>query len=136
MRSCALIGVLEGITTRMLAQGVAAGEATPALELALLTERVAKQAAVLDSPVVGSGGGVAAALNADLAALKARMGRLGKDGSGLWPLRDPEIARLFDNIRALQAEGVGIIYISHRMDEIKRIAGRITVVMIGEAHGY
>src|SRR6266550_1175348 len=30
-------------------------------------------------------------------------------------LTDPEIDRLFGNIRQLQAEGVGIIYISHRM---------------------
>jgi len=27
----------------------------------------------------------------------------------------------------LQAGGVGIIYISHRMDEIRRIANRVTV---------
>jgi ribose transport system ATP-binding protein len=46
-------------------------------------------------------------------------------------LTDPEIARLFDNIRTLQAEGVGIIYVSHRMDEIKRIADRITVMRDG-----
>ena len=46
-------------------------------------------------------------------------------------LTDPEIARLFDNIRGLQADGVGIIYVSHRMDEIKRIASRITVMRDG-----
>ncbi|SPE59069.1 Ribose import ATP-binding protein RbsA [Verrucomicrobia bacterium] len=46
-------------------------------------------------------------------------------------LTDPEIDRLFDNIRRLQAEGVGIIYISHRMDEIRRIAGRVTVLRDG-----
>jgi ribose transport system ATP-binding protein len=46
-------------------------------------------------------------------------------------LTDPEIDRLFDNIRRLQAEGVGIIYISHRMDEIRRIATRTTVLRDG-----
>jgi ribose transport system ATP-binding protein len=46
-------------------------------------------------------------------------------------LTDPEIARLFENIRTLQAQGVGIIYVSHRMDEIKRIADRITVMRDG-----
>ena len=46
-------------------------------------------------------------------------------------LTDPEIERLFDNIRRLQADGVGIIYISHRMDEIRRIADRVTVLRDG-----
>ena len=46
-------------------------------------------------------------------------------------LTDPEIDRLFANIRGLQADGVGIIYISHRMDEIRRIANRVTVLRDG-----
>jgi ribose transport system ATP-binding protein len=46
-------------------------------------------------------------------------------------LTDPEIERLFDNIRRLRAGGVGIIYISHRMDEIRRIANRVTVLRDG-----
>ncbi len=48
-------------------------------------------------------------------------------------LTDPEIEQLFGNIRQLQNEGVGIIYISHRMDEIRRIADRITVMRDGRA---
>lgn len=47
-------------------------------------------------------------------------------------LTDPETDRLFDNIRRLQADGVGIIYISHRMDEIRRIANRVTVLRDGQ----
>jgi ribose transport system ATP-binding protein len=46
-------------------------------------------------------------------------------------LTEPEIGRLFENIRRLQSEGVGIIYISHRMDEIHRVADRITVMRDG-----
>jgi ribose transport system ATP-binding protein len=46
-------------------------------------------------------------------------------------LTDPEIEQLFGHIRRLQGEGVGTIYISHRMDEIRRIANRITVVRDG-----
>ena len=46
-------------------------------------------------------------------------------------LTDPEIGRLFENIRRLQAQQVGIIYISHRMDEIRRIATRVTVLRDG-----
>jgi ribose transport system ATP-binding protein len=46
-------------------------------------------------------------------------------------LTDPEIEQLFGHIRRLQDEGVGTIYISHRMDEIRRIADRITVMRDG-----
>ena len=46
-------------------------------------------------------------------------------------LTDPEVERLFGNIRRLQREGVAIIYVSHRMDEISRIADRITVMRDG-----
>jgi ribose transport system ATP-binding protein len=46
-------------------------------------------------------------------------------------LSDPEIEKLFENVRRLQREGVGIIYVSHRMDEIRRIANRITVLRDG-----
>jgi ribose transport system ATP-binding protein len=48
-------------------------------------------------------------------------------------LTDPETERLFENIRRLQTEGVGIIYISHRMDEIRRVANRITVMRDGRS---
>jgi ribose transport system ATP-binding protein len=46
-------------------------------------------------------------------------------------LTDPEITQLFENIRRLQRDGVGVVYISHRMDELRRVAGRITVIRDG-----
>ncbi|MBS0571931.1 MAG: sugar ABC transporter ATP-binding protein [Proteobacteria bacterium] len=46
-------------------------------------------------------------------------------------LNDAEIAELFRIIRQLRSEGVGIVYISHKMDEIKRIADRVTVMRDG-----
>jgi ribose transport system ATP-binding protein len=46
-------------------------------------------------------------------------------------LNDAEIAELFAIIAKLRAEGVGIVYISHKMDEIKRIADRVTVMRDG-----
>ena len=46
-------------------------------------------------------------------------------------LNDAEIEELFSIIAALKAEGVGIIYISHKMDEIKRISDRVTVMRDG-----
>lgn len=50
-------------------------------------------------------------------------------------LNDAEIAELFHIIRRLKAEGVGIIYISHKMDEIKQISDRVTVLRDGEYIG-
>lgn len=46
-------------------------------------------------------------------------------------LTDTEINELFRMIEKLRLEGVGIIYISHRMDELKRITDRITVMRDG-----
>ena len=46
-------------------------------------------------------------------------------------LTETETERLFENIRKLQAEGVGILYISHRLEEIRRVANRITVMRDG-----
>ena len=46
-------------------------------------------------------------------------------------LSDPEIQRLFGIIRTLKAEGVAIIYISHRLHEIFEIGDRITVLRDG-----
>ncbi|CAB3797102.1 sugar ABC transporter ATP-binding protein [Pararobbsia alpina] len=47
-------------------------------------------------------------------------------------LNDAEIAELFRIIRELKSRGVGIIYISHKMDELKQIADRVTVLRDGE----
>src|SRR5580704_1344376 len=46
-------------------------------------------------------------------------------------LTESEAASLFDLIAKLKAAGVGIIYVSHRMREIKQIADRITVLRDG-----
>ncbi len=47
-------------------------------------------------------------------------------------LTDTEIDDLFVFIRQLKKTGVGIVYISHRMDELKRITDRITVMRDGQ----
>jgi ribose transport system ATP-binding protein len=46
-------------------------------------------------------------------------------------LDEGEIETLFDVVRRLTAEGVGVIYISHRLDEIRRIGHRVTVLADG-----
>jgi ribose transport system ATP-binding protein len=46
-------------------------------------------------------------------------------------LDDGEIETLFDVVRRLTADGVAVVYISHRLDEIRRIGDRVTVLSDG-----
>jgi ABC-type sugar transport system ATPase subunit len=50
-------------------------------------------------------------------------------------LSAPEAARLFALIEGLKARGGGVVYITHRMEEIERIADRVTVLRDGELAG-
>jgi D-allose transport system ATP-binding protein len=50
-------------------------------------------------------------------------------------LTPEEIKRLFKIIRNLRDEGVGIIYISHKLDEINQVGDRITVLKDGKLVG-
>ena len=50
-------------------------------------------------------------------------------------LTDKEIDALFQIIADLKAQGVGIVYISHRFDEIKRIGDRATIMRDGRYIG-
>lgn len=47
-------------------------------------------------------------------------------------LTDKEIIKLFDIIHDLKKQGVAIVYISHRMEEIFKISNRYTVLRDGE----
>jgi ribose transport system ATP-binding protein len=46
-------------------------------------------------------------------------------------LAHDEVANLFRVIRDLTAQGIGVIYISHRLDEIREIGDRVTVLKDG-----
>ena len=50
-------------------------------------------------------------------------------------LTEAETARLFAVIRQLRQRGVGIVYISHRLEEISAIADRVTVLKDGAWRG-
>lgn len=47
-------------------------------------------------------------------------------------LTQPEVEELFVIMTELKQKGIGMIYISHRMDEINRISDRVTVMRDGE----
>lgn len=50
-------------------------------------------------------------------------------------LSEAEMEALFVTLRRLRSKGVGIIYISHRLEEIIRLADRITVLRDGSSIG-
>ena len=50
-------------------------------------------------------------------------------------LSDSEAEKLFAIVEDLRDKGIGIIYISHRMEEIFRLANRVTVLRDGESIG-
>ena len=50
-------------------------------------------------------------------------------------LTETEITELFKVIRDLKKKGIAIVYISHRMDEIKMITDRVTIMRDGEYVG-
>jgi len=47
-------------------------------------------------------------------------------------LTSKEINELFNTIRRLKADGLGIIYISHRLEELQHIVDRITIMRDGQ----
>jgi ABC-type sugar transport system ATPase subunit/ribose/xylose/arabinose/galactoside ABC-type transport system permease subunit len=51
------------------------------------------------------------------------------------PLTADLVQLLFDKIRAAAARGAAIVYISHRLQEVRQIADRVTVMRDGEVRG-
>lgn len=47
-------------------------------------------------------------------------------------LTDNEIDKLFEIIRELKSRGVGIVYISHRLEELREIVDRVTIMRDGK----
>jgi ribose transport system ATP-binding protein len=50
-------------------------------------------------------------------------------------LPSSEVTKLFELIRRMTARGVGIVYVSHRLEEIETIADRVTVLREGRVVG-
>ena len=46
-------------------------------------------------------------------------------------LPEADVVRLLDVLRRLRAQGMGLIYVTHRLDEVFRIADRVTVLRDG-----
>ena len=50
-------------------------------------------------------------------------------------LDSEEVKNLFHVVRELTAQGIAVVYISHRLEEIRQIGDRITVIKDGAQHG-
>ncbi len=50
-------------------------------------------------------------------------------------LAESEVARLLQICRDLQAQGIGIVFVSHRLDEVKALCDRLTVLRDGKLVG-
>jgi ribose transport system ATP-binding protein len=46
-------------------------------------------------------------------------------------LPEADVERLLETLRRLRAKGIGIVYVTHRLDEVFRIADRVTVLRDG-----
>ncbi len=46
-----------------------------------------------------------------------------------------EVERLFDVVEQVRKQGIGVIYVSHRLDEIESLAARVTVLRDGRSQG-
>jgi ribose transport system ATP-binding protein len=50
-------------------------------------------------------------------------------------MNDSDVGRLFQTIRLVQQHGVGVLYVSHRLEEVPQIASNVTVLRDGETVG-
>jgi ribose transport system ATP-binding protein len=51
------------------------------------------------------------------------------------PLGQESVEMLFDRVAAIAASGASVVYITHRLAEVRRIADRVTVLRDGESRG-
>ena len=50
-------------------------------------------------------------------------------------LPEADVERLLETLRRLRASRIGIVYVTHRLDEVFRIADRVTVLRDGRRRG-
>jgi ABC-type sugar transport system ATPase subunit len=113
--------------------GLLDGRRRSALARALVAELGLTEIADVDVPVARLS--VAQRQMVEIAralAVKARVLVLDEPTAAL---SEAETEALFQRLRRLRSQGVGIIYISHRLEEIRRLADRITVLRDGRSIG-
>ncbi|MEL6271350.1 MAG: sugar ABC transporter ATP-binding protein [Chloroflexota bacterium] len=74
---------------------------------------------------------VASRQQVEIAAALGRKARILVMDEPTASLTEREVDRLFQLINSLKQQGVGIVYISHRLEELKRVGDRVTVLRDG-----
>lgn len=110
------------------------------VDWAAQNERVTRLLEALDLPAAlatATVGGLSVATQQQVSIAKALAGKCGililDEPSAI--LTDAEIDVLFGIIRRLAADGVAVVYISHRLDEVVKIADQVTVMRDGSTIG-
>ena len=122
-----LTDVCFGPKNQGLSQQECEARALEALKLVGLKEKYYKS-----SPFELSGGQKRRVAIAGVLAMRPKVLVLDEPTAAL---TQPEVEELFKIMNDLRDKGIGMIYISHRMDEINRISDRVTVMRDGEYIG-
>jgi ribose transport system ATP-binding protein len=133
------LGLVEWMT---IAENVALMTGYPRSRLGLISWREVRRAAADALDIMGSDLDPAAPVTSLPAAERSlvAIGRALAVKADILVLDEPtaalpgaDVERLLGTLRRLRASGIGIIYVTHRLDEVFRIADRITVLRDGRA---
>jgi ribose transport system ATP-binding protein len=131
------LGLVEWMT---IAENVAIQTGYPRSRLGLVAWRKVRDAAAAALAIMGSDLDPDAPISSLPAAERSlvAIGRALAIRSDILVLDEPtaalpeaDVERLLDTLRRLRASNIGIIYVTHRLDEVFRIADRVTVLRDG-----
>jgi ribose transport system ATP-binding protein len=131
------LGLVEWMT---VAENVAVQTGYPRDSLGLISWRKVRRAAIDALTTMGSDIDPDAAVSTLAAAERSlvAIGRALAVKADILVLDEPtaalpesDVGRLLDALKSLRASGIGIIYVTHRLDEVFRIADRVTVLRDG-----
>jgi ribose transport system ATP-binding protein len=131
------LGLVEGMT---IAENVAIQTGYPRSPLGLISWRGVRDSAASALTIMGSDLDPAAPISSLPAAERSlvAIGRALAIKSDILVLDEPtaalpeaDVERLLETLRRLRASDIGVIYVTHRLDEVFRIADRVTVLRDG-----
>jgi ribose transport system ATP-binding protein len=131
------LGLVEWMT---VAENVAIQTGYPRSDLGLISWRRVRRAAAEALAILGSDLDLDATISSLPAAERSlvAIGRALAIKSDILVLDEPtaalpeaDVERLLETLRRLRETGIGIVYVTHRLDEVFRVADRITVLRDG-----
>ena len=131
------LGLVEWMT---VAENVAIQTGYPRSPAGLISWRRVRDSAAQALAIIGSGLDPDARISILPAAERSlvAIGRALAINSDILVLDEPtaalpeaDVERLLETLRRLRANGIGVVYVTHRLDEVFRIADRVTVLRDG-----